>query len=130
MAQILINPFILGLAAYSIHELTKILQDLPLNLVYNSNKWHHILNQNKHGFTPSCGQHCVESVAQIVKAKVTVVESNEKIEEPVVEDSGNCVHGCTIMVRLKLVDKVWQISTAWHKYNCLANTGGGGCLII
>ena len=120
MAQILINPIFLGFAAYSIHKLEEILHDLPINLSYNANKWHHILENERHYFNLRCGQHCVETVAQIVKGKVTMVESNENIEEPEVEDSGNCVHGCTIMVRLKLVNKVWQIGTAWHKGDCLA----------
>lgn len=121
MAYILINPFFLGFSAYSIHKLEEILHDLPINLSYNANKWHHILEKERHRFNSRCGQHCVESVAQIVKAKVTVVESNEKEEQPEVEDSGECVHGCIIKVRLKLVNKVWQISTAWHEGDCMVD---------
>ena len=121
MAQIVLNPIFLGFAAYSIHKLEEILHDLPINLSYDANKWHHILENNKHNhyFNLKCGQHCVETVAQIVRGKVTIVESNKNIEEPEVEDSGKCVHGCTIMVRLKLVNKVWRIGTAWHKDSCL-----------
>ena len=131
MAQILINPIFLGFAAYSIHKLEETLHDLPINLSYNTNKWHHILENDRHNFNSRCGQHCVEIVAQTVKTKVTVVESNENIEEPEVEDSGKCVHGCTIMVRLKLVNKVWQIGTAWHEGDCLTggSNGGGFCQI-
>ena len=45
MAQIVLNPVFLGLAAaaaaYSIQKLEQILHDLPINLNYNRNKWHH-----------------------------------------------------------------------------------------
>ena len=120
MAQILLNPIFLGFAAFSIKKLEETLHDLPINVHYNDNKWHHILDKSEHDFNDRCGQDCVISVAESVKLKVTVDESTEQIEQPEVEDSGECRHGCTIMVRLKLVDKTWQIGTAWHEGACNA----------
>ena len=126
MAQIVLNPVFLGLAAaavYSIQKLEQILHELPINLNYNINKWHHILENTSHdhGFNNKCGEECVKYVAEKIKAKVTVKETDEKIENPEVQDTGNCIHGCTIAVRLRLVNKTWQIGTAWHEGPCLAD---------
>ena len=125
MAQIVLNPVFLGLAtaaAYTIHKLEQILHDLPINLNYDRNKWHHILENpsHDHQFNNKCGEECVKYVAEIIKAKVRVKETDEKIENPEVEDKGNCIHGCTIAVRLRLVNKVWHIGTAWHVGTCCA----------
>lgn len=129
MAQILINPLFLEFPTYSIHLLEETLHDLPLNKLYNSNKWHHIF-QVKHNFNNRCRQDCIFYVAEIVKAKVRVEKSNEEIKEPLVKDSAECRHGCTIMVELKLVDKIWQIGDAWHEGPCLADGSNGGLCII
>ncbi len=127
MAQIVLNPVFLGLAAaaaaYSIQKLEQILHDLPINLKYDRNKWHHILENpsHDHGFNNKCGEQCVKYVAEKIKAKVTVKETDEKIEIPVVKDTEKCIHDCTIGVELKLVNKIWQIGTAWHVGSCRAN---------
>ena len=129
MAQILINPLFLDFPAYPIHKLEETLHDLPVNFTYNSNKWHHIF-QHKHNFSNRCREDCIFSVALIVKAKVNVEKSNEEIKEPLVKDSAKCKHDCTIVVELKLVNKIWQIGDAWHDGPCFAGgSNGGGCLI-
>ena len=125
MAQIVLNPVFLGLAAaaaYTIQKLEQILHDLPINLNYDRNKWHHILENpsHDHRFNNKCGEECVKYVAEKIKVKVTVKETDEKIENPLVKDTGECIHGCIIGVTLKLVNKTWQIATAWHVGSCNA----------
>ena len=130
MAHILLNPILLGLAAYSLRELEDLLRNFPISLNINR---HHILYKDQHNFNDECGEDCLIYVSEKIKSEVKVDVVNENIETPGFKSREKCRHGCTIEVRLGLsTEQIWKIGTAYHVGPCYArNSGnrGGFCLI-
>ena len=131
MAQILLNPIVLGCTAYALHEIEELLKNLPINMSINES---HILYKRSHDFNEKCGEECILFVVEKIKEKLKVDIVNEESETPSFKSRDNCKHGCTIEVRLGLSNKKeWKINTAYHPFDkpCLVNPAnvGGGCYI-
>ena len=115
MAQILINPIYLGLAAaatYTLTQIQELLRKYPIRRNINSS---HILDKEQHDFNEECGEECIFFVSEKIKAKLKVDLTKDKIPVPNVTSRDLCKHGCTIEVRLGLsTTKEWKIDTAYH----------------